>query len=281
MRDDVDPVGDHSVAAATTDTYTILPGDLVRGALLLCDHARNGFPARYGTLGLPAHELERHIAYDIGAAAVTRHLSNALGLPAVLSHYSRLLIDLNRGEDDPTLIMRISDGAIVPGNRRLDAAEREARIARYYRPYHGAIDALIDCGIAAGIPPALISIHSFTDNWRGTPRPWHVGILWDRDDRISAPLISALARDPGMVVGDNEPYCGHLQGDCLWQHGTERGLAHVLIELRQDLIASESGQKGWADRLARILGDLLTCPERRPELRTIRHYGSMSDTPAR
>ena len=173
-----------------------------------------------------------------------------------MSTFSRLLIDANRGEDDPTLIMRLSDGAIVPGNAAVDAAERARRIARFHAPYHAAIDAAIDRAIAAGRPPALVSIHSFTPVWRGHARPWHAGVLWDTDPRLAVPLIEALRADPALVVGDNEPYAGALANDTMYRHATARGLAHALIEIRQDLIGDEAGAAAWAERLAPILADL-------------------------
>ncbi len=182
-----------------------------------------------------------------------RRLAARLGAPAVLTRYSRLLIDCNRGLDDPTLIMRLSDGAIVPANRHIDAAERERRIARYYTPYHAAIERLIDAALALGVPPLLLSVHSFTDKWRGRPRPWHAGVLWDKDPRLAQRLIAALAQGPGMIVGDNEPYSGSLRGDSMWRHGTERGLPHAIVEIRQDLIAGEEGQQQWGERLAGVL----------------------------
>jgi predicted N-formylglutamate amidohydrolase len=248
----------------------IVPGAADAGILLLCDHASNALPPEYGSLGLPASELARHIGYDIGAAGVTRTLAERLGCPAVLSHFSRLLIDPNRGEDDPTLVMRLSDGAIVPGNRHVDAAEVERRIARFHRPYHRAIEHEIDAAVASGTFPALFSVHSFTPVWRGMPRPWHVGLLWDLDERFTRPLIEALEAPGDLIVGDNEPYDGALRNDCLYRHGTARGLPHVLIEIRQDLIADEAGQLAWAERLADILPTILA----RPELREQTFYGS-------
>ncbi len=245
----------------TTETYTVLAGRARAGLLLLCDHAANAFPGGYGTLGLPPEQLRRHIAYDIGAAGITRALAARLGVPAVMSHYSRLLIDLNRGEDDPTLIMRLSDGAIIPGNRQLEPEEREKRIASYFRPYHQAIERTIETCLAAGVPPALFSIHSFTESWKGAPRPWHVGVLWDSDGRMARPLLDALYAENDLIVGDNEPYSGRLQGDTMWRHGTRRGLVHVLIEVRQDLIRDQVGQRAWADRFARILRGLSGKPD--------------------
>jgi predicted N-formylglutamate amidohydrolase len=250
--------------------FTIIDGDVTGGLILVCDHAGNRLPAGYGDLGLAATEFERHIAYDPGAAAVTRALAARLGAPAVVSSFSRLLIDPNRGEDDPTLIMRLSDGAIVPGNHRIGEDERARRIAAYYAPYHDAVAAMIGQAPAAGTVPAIVSIHSFTPVWRGEKRRWQVGILWDADPRLAAPLVEMLAEDGLLVVGDNEPYSGALAGDTLYRHGTRRGLAHALIELRQDLIADPDGVATWADRLAAILAKLNS----RAELHQVRHHGS-------
>jgi predicted N-formylglutamate amidohydrolase len=259
MRDDVGSMRplEGLLEGRVEDSCTVLPGRADAGILVVCDHASNAIPEVYGSLGLPAGQLERHIAYDIGAAAVTRLLASALNAPAVLSHYSRLLIDPNRGADDPTLIMRLSDGAVIPGNRHLSETERQTRIARYWRPYHQAIDGVIDSCLALGVAPAIVSIHSFTDVWRGTPRPWHAGILWDKDDRLVAPLLAGLRADPALVVGDNEPYTGRLYGDCMWQHGTRRGLAHAIVEIRQDLIRETSGQAAWAERLCQLIGSIM------------------------
>lgn len=238
------------------DSFVIVPGRVDTGLVLICDHAGNAFPPGYGTLGLPADQLQRHIAYDIGAAAVTRAVATALGAPAVLTRFSRLLIDPNRGADDPTLIMRLSDGAVVPGNRNLDGAERALRSRLYYEPYHRAIDAVIDRCLKAQAPPALLSIHSFTESWKGVPRPWHVGILWDKDPRLAVPLLRAFETEGGLIVGNNEPYSGALEGDCMWQHGTMRGLAHAIIEIRQDLIRTPEGQDAWARRIIDIIEKL-------------------------
>lgn len=265
------------VAPTLTDSYEILPGRSDAGLLLLCDHAVNALPEPYGTLGLSSPQLERHIGYDIGAYGVTRRLAHALGVPAISTRFSRLLIDVNRGLDDPTLIVRLSDGAVVPGNRQIDAAERERRIRNYYEPYHLAIDDLIEQGIAAGVPPVLLSIHSFTEFWKGAKRPWHAAILWDRDYRFSVPLLEALRADPSIVVGENEPYDGKLAGDCMWQHGTRRGLAHTIVEVRQDLIRDEAGQAQWAARIAKAVGDVFGRPDLRDALHAVQYFGSHTD----
>ena len=155
--------------------------------------------------------------------------------------------------------MRLSDGAIVPGNRRLDAAERERRIRLYYEPYHRADrPASSTAACAAGAPPMLLSMHSFTESWKATPRPWHVGVLWDKvDGRFALPMLEALHAEGDLIVGDNEPYTGVLVGDCMWQHGAQRGLASALIEIRQDLIRDAAGQAGWAARFCRIVEKIL------------------------
>jgi hypothetical protein len=146
----------------------------------------------------------------------------------------------------------------VPGNRRLDAAERERRIRLYYEPYHRAVDRVIDRCEAAGAPPMLLSMHSFTESWKTTPRPWHVGVLWDTvDGRFARPMLDALHAEGDLIVGDNEPYVGVLVGDCMWQHGSQRGLASALIEIRQDLIRDAAGHAGWADRFCRIVEKIL------------------------
>jgi predicted N-formylglutamate amidohydrolase len=229
--------------------------------LLLCDHATNIVPAEVGggSLGLPAKEMERHIAYDIGARRVTLALAELLDAPALLTRFSRLVIDPNRGEDDPTLVMRLYDGTLIPGNRHITPEEKQRRIEAYHRPYHEAVTGQIDAMISQGRTPALIAIHSYTPQLKGRPlRPWHVGILWHHDGRLAVPLMQRLRAEPGLCVGDNEPYTGQLEGDSMSRHGTGRGLAHVLIELRHDLIATEVDQRLWAERLAPILRDIVT-----------------------
>jgi predicted N-formylglutamate amidohydrolase len=228
-----------------TEAYEVLPGRHAAGMVLLCDHASNALPPEYGTLGLPPDQLRRHIAYDIGAEAVTRYIND----------------DPNRGDDDPTLIMRLSDGAVVPGNRHIDAAEREHRLTRFHQPYHAAANRLIDACMATGRPPAILAIHSFTESWKGSPRPWAASILWHRDPRLAKPLLQALHAEGDLVIGENEPYPGQYEGDSMWRHGTCRGLPHAIIEIRQDLIRDPAGQKRWGDLLSRIIANLLARPE--------------------
>jgi predicted N-formylglutamate amidohydrolase len=277
MQSKVFPLAGTVIEAVEAPAVSVIAGCAASGLVLLCDHASNALPDRYGCLGLASAQFERHIAYDIGAAPLTRLLAAELGCPAILTRYSRLLIDCNRGTDDPTLIMRLSDGAIIPGNRVLDAAERAERIANYYNPYHGAIRRLIDRLLTLGMTPVLLSIHSFTPQWRGRPRPWHAGVLWDKDNRLALPMLELLRGEAGLSIGDNEPYSGRLKGDTLWQHGTRRGIAHAIIEVRQDLIADPRGQREWAARLASVMRRILEDGEKLHDLRQIRYFGSHTD----
>lgn len=237
-----------------------IPASIRPATLILCDHASNRVPdcVNGGDLGLSPSDMARHIAYDVGAAGLTRLLARDLGAGAALSNFSRLVIDPNRGPDDPTLLMKLYDGSIIPANHDADIAEIDRRRKKFYTPYHAEISVSLDQIVAAEKMPFIVSIHSFTPQLRERPlRPWHVGVLWDSDARIAAPLISALQSEPDIMVGDNQPYSGQLRGDCMHRHGTERGFPHVLIEVRNDLIASAQGQRDWADRLGRVLSPLL------------------------
>jgi predicted N-formylglutamate amidohydrolase len=276
-RDEGQGRGPSTQQSAEEGPYRYIEGNAGCGLLLLCDHAANTLPDAYGSLGLPPHEFHRHIAYDIGAAGVTERIAVALNAPAVLTRYSRLLIDPNRGADDPTLIMQISDGAVVPGNATLDETERQLRIAHYYEPYHSAISASVDAALEAGKPPILFSVHSFTSAWRGVQRPWHVGVLWDKDPRLALPLLDAFQAIPDVVAGENVPYSGQLYGDTLYRHGTSRGLAHVLIEVRQDLVMAPEGQAEWGGKLARVLQTIMQDEELATELHSVQHFGSHAE----
>lgn len=224
--------------------------------LVTCDHATNRVPdwVNAGDLGIAPEDMARHIAYDVGAAGLSRRLAERLDGPAILSRFSRLVIDPNRGEDDPTLVMRLYDGTIIPANRTAGPPEVEQRLARLYRPYHAAY------ADQAGRRPdtVICAIHSFTPCLRGrAPRPWQVGVLYShRDERLALPLIAALMAT-GLQVGDNEPYSGHLDGDSIDRHALGPGRPNVLVEVRNDLIAQPDGQIAWADRLAPILQQVL------------------------
>lgn len=226
--------------------------------LLTCDHASSAIPRALDGLGLAPAAATRHIGWDIGAAAVTRLLAVALDAPALLSGYSRLVIDCNRDPEDPTSIPPASDGVTVPGNRDLSPAQRAARLQTFFAPYHRAIAARIDALLAAERVPALLSIHSFTPVMNGFLRPWHVGILWDRDPRLPVPLLAALRADATLVVGDNEPYSAREPaGYTVRHHAVARGLPHVAIELRQDLVADAAGAAAWAQCLGAALAPIL------------------------
>jgi predicted N-formylglutamate amidohydrolase len=216
--------------------------------LVTCDHATNTVPDSVGggDLGLSPADMARHIAFDIGAAGVARRLGQLLNSPVITSNFSRLVIDPNRGEDDPTLLMKLYDGTIIPANRTADRAEIERRLTTCYRPYHDALAQL-----AARPATVLVSIHSFTPQLRGKPpRPWEIGVLHAFDDALSASLLGQLRGESDLTVGDNEPYTGHLPGDAIDRHALRHGRPNLLIELRQDLIADAEAQRAWADRIA-------------------------------
>ena len=254
--------------------FHAIEADRSKAMLLLGDHASRDLPDEYGTLGLPKSEFERHIAYDIGVEPLLKLLQKKLEVPALMSGFSRLLIDPNRGEDDPTLIMQLSDGTTIPSNYPLSDNERQKRIATFYRPYHEAIKhELAAIANEKEKAPFIVSLHSFTPNWRGQSRPWHIGLLWDKDHRAALPLLDMLRQDKDLIVGDNEPYDGALINDTLYKNGTQNGYAHILIEIRQDLIADEKGVAEWAERLAPMLIDL----NNRAEMHEVRHFGSRAD----
>ncbi len=248
------------ISDVTSDPVERIEGSFAAGVLFLCDHAANSLPNVYGTLGLTKEQLERHIGYDIGAAWITRRLACLFGAPAILSRFSRLLIDPNRGADDPTLVMRIADGCVIPGNATICANEIELRRRHYWQPYRGAVAAMIEAMMNQGPPPAIVSIHTFTPKWRWQVRPWQAGVLWDNDPRIAKPLIEAMAGD-GLVTGNNQPYDGALEGDTLHAEVTRRGLAGLLIETRQDLVETETAANAWAERLTLLLRPVLARPE--------------------
>lgn len=224
--------------------------------LVTCDHATNTVPAEIsgGDLGLPREDMERHIAFDVGAYGLAQQLGVLLNAPVIGSNFSRLVIDPNRGEDDPTLLMKLYDGSIIPGNRDADLEETKRRLDLCYRPYHAQLARM------AALPHGVIlSVHSFTRQLRGrAPRPWDVGLLYADDDRLARPLIDLMRAEPDLCVGDNEPYSGHLPGDAIDKHAIAHHRPNILIELRNDLIADHEGQKHWAKRLAPILQEALT-----------------------
>ncbi len=228
--------------------------------MLICDHASNAVPAALHGLGLIERDLHRHIAYDIGAAEVTRLLAAMLDAPGVLAGYSRLVIDTNRSLGHSDSILGESDGTVIPGNADISPEQIRSRTEACFWPFHRRIGSGLAGFAMRGQRPAVIAIHAYTPVLGGIQRPWHMGVLWGDDARIAAPLIVALRADETLVVGDNEPYSGRLQyGYSMDVHAGETGLPHVLIELREDLIATAEDQERTAtilvDALAPILAD--------------------------
>ena len=222
--------------------------------LITCDHAGKRLPRALGSLGLPESELSRHIAWDLGAAQVARALARELGAFAILQTYSRLAIDCNRRVDVPSSIPLLSESTVIPGNHGLSPAQAAERARAIFHPYHARILAEFERRAAAAQPSVLIAMHSFTPSFMGVTRPWHTGMLYNRDVRLGRALIDLLRREPELVVGDNEPYSvSDLSDYGVVVYGEQRGIPHVEIEIRQDLLADEPGQEAWAKRFARLL----------------------------
>ena len=229
--------------------------------LLVCDHASRAVPQALAGLGLSDSDLARHVGWDIGAAALTHELSRRWDAPAVLSGYSRLVVDCNRVLGEATSMPAVSDGIRVPANEDLPAGQADARAAECYWPYHGAVAAALDRFAAAGVAPAVISMHSFTPQMNGFDRPWEIGVLWDQDPRLAVPLIANLARLHGLTVGDNEPYSARdPHGFTLRHHVIPRGLPNVLLEMRQDEVGTEAGVLHYADYLETAFAPILADP---------------------
>ncbi|MCU0910126.1 MAG: N-formylglutamate amidohydrolase [Rhodobacteraceae bacterium] len=245
------------LAADEPDPVAVDRPDATSPFLLIGDHAGNLVPRALGDLGLQRPDLERHIGIDIGIRGLGAALSEALDATFIHQRYSRLVIDCNRPPDQPDAFAEVSDGTRVPGNAHLSDADRQARIGAIFAPYHARIGATLDARIARGAPPPiLIALHSFTrhhGDYPG-PRPWHIGVLWNRDGRLARRLIDTLSAEGDLVVGINEPYGVSDELDyAVPVHAEARGLLHVEVEVRQDLIADEAGQRAWAARLARLL----------------------------
>lgn len=227
-------------------------------AVVVCDHASNAVPRSLEALGLTAAQLSLHIAWDVGAAALARHVAQQLSLPLIAAGFSRLVIDCNRHLEDPGSILRVSDGQAIPGNAALDVSQRAERAAAIFHPYHAAVETALQQAAMRVAAPALIAIHSFTPVMRGFQRPWHCGILWDKDPRIPQAFIQALRRPGDVQVGDNEPYSGRDPADyTVSVHAESRGWPHVCIEVRQDLLQSAQDVAAWGRRLAAPLKSIL------------------------
>jgi predicted N-formylglutamate amidohydrolase len=231
-------------------------GDAAGACVLVCDHASNFFPPEFGFLGLSTAEREAHIAWDPGALGVSRRLAKLLDAPLVHAAVSRLIIDCNRDPDAPDLIPAISETTRIPGNAAITEAERRSRIAAFHAPFHAAIDDVINRRLARGQPTALIGVHSFTRVYKGTERPWEVGVLFDRNRRLADILIEGLKRED-LNVGVNEPYSpADRVYYTLSRHAEGRGLDCVMIEIRNDLVRKPSDRQAWAERLGKLLGRL-------------------------
>ena len=243
--------------------YSIINDQGKAKLLLAGDHVSNAIPRTLDNLGLDEASLEQHIAYDIGTSKLIHHLSEHLDAPAVLAGYSRLVVDLNRSLEDPSVMPEVSDDIDIPGNQNMSTEHRNQRIHEFYTPYRKAIDTMLHGYREKGIVPAFISIHSFTPQMAGFVRPWHAGILWDKDPRIPLPLMENLRAHPGgFNIGDNEPYSGKHPADYTIDHHAEAaGLPHVSIEIRQDLVNTEEGAEHWATILDDALRDILADPD--------------------
>jgi predicted N-formylglutamate amidohydrolase len=252
---------------SAASAFELLNPDGSTPVLLVCDHASRVFPEHLGTLGVPEPDTFEHIAWDIGAAELTRGLSAALDAPAILCRWSRLVVDCNRRLDHPSAIPVESDRIAIPGNIGITAEDREWRIRHIHAPYHAAIDTQLDTMLARGAVPAFVSVHSFTPLMGEVARPWHVGVLWDKDERMPKPVIESLRRVNGLHVGDNEPYSGRHPTDyTLHAHAAVRGLAYLGFEVRQDLLATPGGIRYWVGLLDQAVRVALADPglETRP-----------------
>lgn len=248
------PLRQHLLSPDEPSPITVLREHAASAFLVACEHAGQRIPHRLGDLGLPASELTRHIAWDIGAGAVSCLLGEALGATTTLQTYSRLVIDCNRSPEVASSIVELSENTPIPGNIGISAEERQARRREIFAPYHDRLATLLDARARASRPTLLIAMHSFTPVYRGEQRRWHVGVLYNRDPRLARPLLDLLRAEGDLVVGDNEPYfVADITDYTVPVHGERRGLPHVELEIRQDLIGDAAGQRAWAGRLARLL----------------------------
>ena len=224
--------------------------------VIVVDHASARIPRRLANLGVSAAELQRHIAWDIGALAVAEHVSAALDAPLVAQNYSRLVIDCNRDPRVATSIPTMSEVTEIPGNVALSETDREVRHREIFAPYHDRVRALLDARAASGQPTILVAQHSMTNVFKGNARAMHAAVLYNRDRRFAGLVLESLRRENGLVVADNQPYFVTDETDySIPYHGEARGLPHVEIEIRQDLVADAAGQKEWALRITRALQD--------------------------
>ena len=222
--------------------------------VIACEHASNRLPRALGSLGLAPADLDRHIAWDPGAAEVADGLAARLGGDLVKQRFSRLAIDCNRSPELPDAIAVLSEDTTIPGNLGLGAEARADRVAAFWTPFHAAVETLIDRRLGAQRPTVLATVHSFTPVYRGVARPWHVGIISTDERSLADAVLAVLRRDPTLVVGDNEPYSARDNVDyTIRRHGRDRGLPHVMIEIRNDLVRTAKDIAGWIERLSGAL----------------------------
>jgi len=255
----LDSIGDISLLLDKEDVPPVLEDNSAGRSpfLLTCDHYGRTIPRVLGDLGLPASELTRHIAWDPGIAGVADALSKHLDAHLIAQRYSRLVIDCNRPPGAPSSIPRISEATVIAGNEGLARDAIEARRQAIFDPYHRRIADVIERRLRDRIPTVLVSLHSFTPVYAGIARPWHIGTLYHRDTRLPPLLLKLLRSETDLVVGDNEPYAVSDETDyTIPVHGEARGLMNTGIEIRQDLLADQAGERQWADRLARIFGEI-------------------------
>jgi predicted N-formylglutamate amidohydrolase len=235
-------------------TVAIERADAPSPVVLVCDHASNHLPSRYGSLGLTASDLLKHFAWDPGALAISRRLSELLDAPLAYGCVSRLLLDVNRDPSEFDSIVEIADGVLVPGNAALSAAERERRVAEVYAPFHGAVEGLLAERAGRGIRSALVAIHTYAPSLHGIARPWHCGVIFARDARMGEAVVSGLRAEAGLSVGVNQPYApSDRVYHTMSRHGEDKRIPAVMIEVRNDLVSNDDGQKAWAMRLAPLL----------------------------
>ena len=242
----------------TMEQPVLINGDARTGIILFCDHATNHVPQGYDKLGLANEHFEDHIAYDIGAEAVTRKICELMGVAAVLGPVSRLLIDCNREEDRRSLVPRKSDGVIIPANQDLTTAVIEARKQAYYYPFHDACEQLVADHVAEGLVPLVLGVHSYTPTMNGEDRAWHAGFLWNKDPRLAQALIGLLERETDLIIGDNLPYSGADLYYTMQRHGADHGLPQTTLEIRQDLVDDEAKTTEWAALIADLLDECLS-----------------------
>lgn len=236
-------------------SFETLNADSPSPFFLIADHASREIPAEYGSLGIddPAL-LRRHVAWDIGIEDVTRRMAQKMEATAIFSTFSRLLVDANRYPDDPACMPKSSDGVVVPANQDVSEEDRKTRLDTFFHPYHDEITRLMEKKTVAHEIPYVFSMHSFTPVMDDFTRPWHVGVLWDKDERIAVPLLEILQKNPSLVVGDNQPYSAREPlGYTMNVHGTELNIPHVVIEIRQDLIDTHHGAEQWAGLMVDVI----------------------------